>query len=82
MSFYDMLKNPDVPLKDILYRQTELGGTSLYYKGDRPNEQAWRVELFTETSWMVPLLYDYVQDNKENGYSVSWTDWKKKTFKL
>ena len=82
MTFYDMLKNPDVPLKDIMYRQTELGGTSLYYKGDRPTEQPWRVELFTETSWLTPLLYDYVQDNKVNGYSVSWTDWKKKTFNL
>ena len=82
MSFFDMLRNPDVPLKDILYRQTELGGTSLYYQGTRPTEQPWRVDLFTETSWLVPLLYDYVQDNKGNGYTISWTDWKKRTFQL
>lgn len=34
MSFYDMLRNPDVPLKDILYRQAKLGGGNLYYNGN------------------------------------------------
>ena len=81
MCFIDMLRNPDVPLKDILYRQTCLGGSSMYYQGDRPTEQPWRVQLFTETSYLVPLFYDYVQANKKNGYTKSWTEWKKKKLK-
>jgi len=31
---------------------------------------------------MVPLLYQYVQENKANGYSVKWSDWKKRRYKL
>ena len=46
------------------------------------NEQPWRVELFTEISWLVPLLYDYVQENKANGYTRSWSEWKKEKFGL
>ena len=80
MSFFDMLRNPDLPMKDILYRQTQLGGTSLFYQGKRPGEQKWRVSLFTETSYLVPLLYAYVQDNKQNGYSVPWSEWKRQKF--
>ncbi len=53
----------------------------MYYQGDRPTEQPWRVQLFTETSYLVPLFYDYVQANKKNGYTKSWTAWKKKKFK-
>ena len=82
MSFFDMMNNPDVSLKDILYRQCQLGGTSMYYKGERPDEQPWRVSLFTETSYLVPLLYDYVQANKSNDFAVSWSEWKRETFGL
>ena len=82
MCFIDMMRNPQVPLKDILYRQCQLGGTSMYYKGERPDEQPWRVSLFTETSYLVPLLYDYVQANRANGYTVPWSTWKRKTFGL
>ena len=79
MSFFDMLRNPDVPLKDILYRQAKLGGGNLYYSGDSPDEISWRIPLYAETTNLIPLLYDYVQDNKSNGYQVSWTAWKKAT---
>lgn len=77
MSFYDMLRNPDVPLKDILYRQVKLGGGNLYYNGDAEGEIAWRIPLYQESSTLIPLLYDYVQDNKTNGYQTSWSEWKK-----
>lgn len=80
MSFFDMLTNPDLPMKDILYRQTQLGGTSMYYQGWRKGEQPWRVSLFTETSYLVPLLYDYVQENKDNGYTRTWSEWKRDKF--
>lgn len=78
MSFYDMLRNPDVPLKDILYRQALIGGGNLYYNGDDESaELAWRVPLYQETNMLIPLLYDYVQDNRNNGYQSSWSEWKK-----
>lgn len=80
MALIDMLRNPDVPLKDILHRVCLIGGTSLYDDGTGHPE--WRVDLFRETSRMVPLLYQYVQENKANGYSVKWSDWKKRRYKL
>ena len=57
-----------------------IGGTSLYYQGTMPWEEPWRVQLFTETSYLVPLLHDYAEDNAKNGYTVSWSEWKKRTF--
>lgn len=80
MCLFDMMRNPDVPMKDIFYRQCQLGGTSMYYQGTRPNEQPWRVSLFTETSYLTPLLYDYVQANYQNGFTTTWSEWKRKTF--
>jgi hypothetical protein len=80
MVFYDMLRNPDVPLKDILYRHTLIGGVSLTYEGDRPDEQEWRRDLFKEISVMVPLFYQYVQDNKSTNYAKSFSQWKREVF--
>lgn len=78
MSFYDILRNPDVPLKDILYRQAKLGGGNLYYNGNAErSEHSWRTPLYQESSTLIPLLYDYVQDNKVNDYQISWSEWKK-----
>lgn len=80
MCLFDMMRNPDVAMKDILYRQCQIGGNSMYYQGDHPDEQPWRVSLFTETSYLVPLLYDYVQANYRNDFTVSWSEWKKEVF--
>lgn len=80
MSFTDMLRNPDVPLKDILYRQCLIGGSSML--NDGTGQPEWRVDLFKEISVLVPVLYEYVQDNVANGYSVPWSVWKKQKYNL
>lgn len=80
MCLYDMLRNPDVPLKDILYRQTLIGGTSMY--NDGTGQPEWRQDLFKEISVMIPVVYAYVQDNARNGYSVPWSTWKKQKYHL
>ena len=80
MCLYDMLRNPDVPLKDIIYRQTLIGGTSML--NDGTGQAEWRQDLFKEISVMIPVIYAYVQENVKNGYSVPWSTWKKQKYNL
>lgn len=80
MCLYDMLRNPDVPLKDIIYRQTLIGGTSML--NDGTGQAEWRQDLFKEISVMMPVIYAYVQENVKNGYSVPWSTWKKQKYNL
>jgi len=75
MSFFDMLRNPNVPLRDIINRQVLIGGVNLYYVV-KEGDKAWRIPLFTEIDRMMSLLKLYVDENASNGYTRSWSDWK------
>ena len=75
--FYDFLRNPDVSEKDIIYRQYKLGGNFMYYKGDKENEQEYKVPLAQEKAEMIPLVLRYIKENQPKGFKVSWTEWKK-----
>ena len=74
--FYDFLRNPDVPEKDVIYRHFNQGGNFMYYKGDKPNEEAYKVPLAQEKAEMIPLVYKYIQDQQPKGFKRSWTQWK------
>lgn len=76
MVFYDFLRNPDVSEKDVVYRQYKIGGNFMYYKGDDPDEDPFKVELSKERAEMVPLVYRYIQENHAQGFPVSWSQWK------
>ncbi len=75
MAFFDMLRNPTVSEKDIVYRQLLIGGVNLYYSYHE-GDKAWRVPLFNEISEMVSLMKLYVNENAATGYSKSWSEWK------
>ena len=68
MCLYDMMKNPGVPYEDILARQTMLG--SHYPISSNPRTEADR-----EKNRLMPLLYQYVQENHATNYAVSWSQW-------
>ena len=74
--FYDFLRNPDVPEKDIVYRHFNQGGNFMYYKGDKENEEEYKVPLAREKAEMIPLVYKYIQDQQPKGFKLSWTRWK------
>ena len=76
--FYDFLRNPDVPEKDVIYRHFNQGGNFMYYKGDKPNEEAYKVPLAQEKAEMIPLFYQYVQEQQPKGFKRTWTQWKAK----
>jgi hypothetical protein len=73
MVFYDMMKNPDVPYKDILVRQYRLGGVYAAFGGT--GVKGWKVPLFKEKKRMMELFYKYVQENYKDNYATPWSQW-------
>lgn len=74
--FYDFLRNTDVPTKDIIYRHFNLGGNFMLYNGDKENEEEYKVPLAKEKAEMIPLVHQYIREQKPRGFKVSWTQWK------
>ena len=77
MIFYDMMRNPDLPLKDIAYRQCLLGGNYLLYDGSAPGEDPVKAELCAEKAQMIPLFYEYIQQNYATNFQTKWGQWKR-----
>ena len=71
MMLYDKMKNPTVSMKDILYRHTMTGSSYPLH----PNEGSYKALLSQEKIEMMPLLFQYIEENYEDGYAVSWSDW-------
>ena len=68
--------NSDVSEKDVIYRQYKLGGNFMYYQGDKPKEEPFKVPLAKEKAEMIPLVYKYIQENQPKGFRISWAQWK------
>lgn len=79
MALYDMMRNPDVTLKDILYRQHEIGGTYLGYEGAKHQDrtEGWKSVYYADKAEMIQSFYRYVQQNHADGYKVLWSEWLK-----
>lgn len=77
MALYDMMKNPSVSLKDILYRQHLIGGTYLGYTVDTPKKGDWKADYYNEKARMIGLFYEYVQQNHTDNYQTNWSAWLK-----
>ena len=75
MMLYDMMRNPGVPMQDIVVRQTMAGGS---YPFHTENSGSYRVPLYEEKARMTPLLYEYIQKNHKKNYKVPWSLWLKK----
>ena len=72
MALVDMMRNPDLSLKDIAYRQASLKGNYLLYV---PEEYSWKKEGYQIKSIMFRHLYQYVQQNHANGFQTTWTEY-------
>ena len=72
MMVYDMMKNPQVPMEDIVVRQTMLGGSYPLYTGD---PDYYKAPLYAMKAKMTPLFYEYVQQQHGVDYEVSWSQW-------
>ena len=77
MVMYDMIKNPDVSYRDIVYRQYEIGGNYTPHDVAHPKQSDWKGPYYHEKHEMVSLFYQYVQDQVRQGGSQSWSQWLK-----
>ena len=75
MVMYDMIKNPDVPYRDIVYRQYEIGGNYTPHDVSHPKQGNWKGPYYHEKHEMGSLFYQYVQDQAKQGGSQSWSQW-------
>ncbi len=72
MCLYDMMKNPDVALEDIVTRQAMTGGNYLLYT---EQSDSYKAPLYDEIAENIRLFYEYVQENHETNYELSWSEW-------
>lgn len=82
MCFYDMMRNPHLSLKDIIYRQYLIGGPSASFLFNDGSKETidWKKEFVIEKTTLTAVFYEYVQNNWSDNYSVSFSQWKKKTY--
>ena len=74
MALYDMMKNPDVPLEDIVLRHAMTGSNYFFYTGE-PGSDSYKVPLYEEINRNIRLAYEYIQSNRDSNYAVSWSEW-------
>lgn len=76
MVLFDMMRNPDLSIDDIIYRQYLIGGAFLFDDmEDYPKK--WVHELASERIVLLPIFYQYVKQCYRNNFSLSWSDWKR-----
>jgi len=69
MCIYDMMKNPGVPLEDIVARQAMTGAEYLLQSSGNA------LSIEEDKSKMIRLAYQYIQENRATNYQVRWSDW-------
>ena len=69
---YDKMKNPDVPMMDIIVRQTLLGGTYPLFT-ETPDD--YKIPKYEEKARMTELFFRYVDENIDSNYEISWSEW-------
>lgn len=75
MALYDMMKNPQLPLADIVSRQYLLGGADISYTIAQPKPGQWKAPYYEEKARMLPKFYAYVQANYADGFRTTWSQW-------
>ena len=70
MTIYDMMKNPDVAVEDILLRQAMTGSGNLYDRSSAESSHSQK-----ERCVMARAIYRYLRDNRADGYRVTWSQW-------
>lgn len=77
MAMYDMMKNPDISLEDILSRQYLLGGNYIAYEMNKPKQNQWKAAYYHEKAAMIAKFYQYVQETHANHFTMRWSRWLK-----
>ena len=71
MMIYDKMMNPEVSDQDIMYRHAKMGASYPLYT----SPGSFNGPMYAEKSEMTPLLFQYIEENAGDDYSVSWSEW-------
>lgn len=74
MMIYDKMRNPNVSDKDILYRNSMTGSNYPLYLGDG---DSYKDPLYKEKAEMTPLIFKYIEENYQQNYETTWSEWLK-----
>jgi len=72
MVLYDILRNPQLSLDNIVLRQQLLGGTDLLFE---PGGMDWLAVENRRRAEFLRLFYRYVQEEQMQGFPLDWSDW-------
>lgn len=75
MAMYDMMKNPQLPLKAILARQYQIGGNYVGRTAIGTGVRDWKAPYYNDKAHMIKLFYAYVQQNHAADYPQTWSQW-------
>ena len=70
MTIYEMMQKPGVPVEEILQHQAETGSGNLVDRAKPEKSPAQK-----ERCVLARAVYLYIQENRESGYAVKWSDW-------
>ena len=71
MCLYDMLQNPELPVKTIAQRQNLLGANNVLRKSKHKHN--WLNPFLREKATEMRLLSRYVKENHANNYNTTWS---------
>ena len=70
MTIYDMMQRPDAPVEEILAHQAETGSGNLLDRAKPEKSSAQK-----ERCVLARAAYLYIQENRDTGYAVKWSQW-------
>ncbi|WP_032112453.1 hypothetical protein [Candidatus Paracaedibacter symbiosus] len=74
MAMYDMVKNPNLPKREFIKRQTLIYGVDLAKSVNKVGKQSWKWSLSVERIQFIDRFYTYL--HSKDGYGIrKWSEW-------
>ena len=70
MTIYEMMQKPDASVEEILGHQAETGSGNLLDRAKPEKSPAQK-----ERCVLARAMYLYIQENRDMGYAVTWSQW-------
>lgn len=77
MMMYDKMKNPQLPLNDIVMRHVYMGASYPFYQPERNSYRDEVAHFYAEKAAMLPLFFQYADETRKNNYTPTWSEWLK-----
>ncbi len=70
MTIYEMMQKPNASVEEILRHQAETGSGNLLERAKPEKSYAQK-----ERCVLARAVYRYIQENRDTGYALKWSDW-------